>query len=283
MHQYILLIFSRVLVQHGQPGHQGWGGGASHRTRLRERTGPHKSRKSATVAPYAATSYRGFFFFFTENSGCILMVLELHAKDKQPYAVQRDMFAHCRVPPPHQTRYRFPPRGHTPLRHHNSQVAANHVTRTENRAWIRMQIRIAQHLPPSVPVPARRRNHVSARARRCCCPFAAKLPQSPQRDGDSPEQRSPAQLTRQSAAARRDTRGRGGQRARARRLSLQDRCRDRCRACAESEVRRDWEKKSASHPEGSSRLRTEGFCAKRGGVKTQGPRRHQPLEDNTRK
>jgi hypothetical protein len=146
------------------------------------------------------------------------MVLELHAKDKQPYAVQRDMFAHCRVPPPHQTRYRFPPRGHTPLRHHNSQVAANHVTRTENRAWIRMQIRIAQHLPPSVPVPARRRNHVSARARRCCCPFAAKLPQSPQRDGDSPEQRSPAQLTRQSAAARRDTRGRGGQRARARRL-----------------------------------------------------------------
>lgn len=106
----------------------------------------------------------------------------------------------------------------------------------------------------------RRRNHVSARARRCCCPFAAKLPQSPQRDGDSPEQRSPAQLTRQSAAARRDTRGRGGQRARARRLSLQDRCRDRCRACAESEVRPDWEKKGASHPEGSSRLRTGGFC-----------------------
>jgi hypothetical protein len=211
------------------------------------------------------------------------MVLELHAKDKQPYAVQRDMFAHCRVPPPHQTRYRFPPRGHTPLRHHNSQVAANHVTHTEIERGSGCRF-ASLSIPPHPSLSRlRRRNHVSARARRCCCPFAAKLPQSPQRDGDSPEQRSPAQLTRQSAAARRDTRGRGGQRARARRLSLQDRCRDRCRACAESEVRRDWEKKSASHPEGSSRLRTEGFCAKRGGVKTQGPRRHQPLEDNTRK
>lgn len=172
------------------------------------------------------------------------------------------MFAHCRVPPPHQTRYGFPPRGHTPLRHHNSQVAANHVTHTEIERGSGCRF-ASLSIPPHPSLSRlRRRNHVSARARRCCCPFAAKLPQSPQRDGDSPEQRSPAQLTRQSAAARRDTRGRGGQRARARRLlsPLQDRCRDRCRACAESEVRPDWEKKGASHPEGSSRLRTGGFC-----------------------
>lgn len=132
------------------PPRLGWWGIASHQITRADRT----TQKPQVRNRRAVRGHKLPGFFFTENSGCILMVLELHAKDKQPYAVQRDMFAHCRVPPPHQTRYGFPPRGHTPLRHHNSQVAANHVTHTEIERGSGCRFASLSIPPPSVPVPA---------------------------------------------------------------------------------------------------------------------------------
>lgn len=154
MHQYLINLLSRF-----SPTWAAWPPrllGVGHRIAPDYESGPDHT-KAASPQPSRRTRPQVtgvFFFFFTENSGCILMVLELHAKDKQPYAVQRDMFAHCRVPPPHQTRYGFPPRGHTPLRHHNSQVAANHVTHTEIERGSGCRFASLSIPPPSVPVPA---------------------------------------------------------------------------------------------------------------------------------